>query len=135
MRGLKKGTGRKLTPSNHVKRMWDDCVELQALQQSDVTLDVWQLWEQVLQTFMTGQTANVSKLCDHEWCEWMEFCKLAALFPSDKMLLGKCFGPSLETGLAMMNKSGCQLTFVICQFIHSWFEKRQKSQSLPPFCV
>ena len=34
-----------------------------------------------------------------------------------------------------MNESGCQLTFVIHHFICSLFEKRQKTQSLPPFGV
>ena len=33
----------------------------------------------------------------------------------------------------MINKSSCQLTFVVCHFIHSLFEKHQKTQRLPPF--
>ena len=36
----------------------------------------------------------------------------------------------------MINKSSCQSTFVICDdFICSLFEKRQKTQRVPPFCV
>ena len=104
IRELKKGTGRKLTSSRCPKRLWDDCMELEALQRSHTAHDIWQLQGQVPQTIMTGHTADISQLFELEWYEWIMFYESAVRFPEDKMVLGRWLGPSLDTGPAMTGK-------------------------------
>ena len=69
---LKKRTEQKMTTSRCPKRLWDDFMELEALQQSHTTYDIWHLHGQIPQTLMTGQTAHISQLFEHGWYEWIK---------------------------------------------------------------
>jgi len=104
IRELKKRTGRVLTKSKCPKRLWDDCIELIALQRSHTAHDTWQLRGQVPQTIMTGQTADISQLFELKWYEWVKFFESATSFPNDKMSLGRYLGPSIDVGPTMTAK-------------------------------
>ena len=47
IRELKKRTARALTKSKCPKQLWDDCLELTALQRSHTALDLWNLRDEV----------------------------------------------------------------------------------------
>ena len=104
IRELKKRTARALTKSKCPKSLWDDCIELTALQRSHTALDLWNLRGEVPQTIMTGQTADISQLFELEWYEWVKYYESATRFPEDKMSLGKYLGPSIDIGPAMTAK-------------------------------
>ena len=104
IRELKKSTGRKLTASGCPKRLWDDCMELESFIRSHTALDNWQLQGQVPQTFMTGQTADISQFYELEWYEWVMYHDSAIKFPNDKLVLGKWLGPAIDIGPAMTGK-------------------------------
>ena len=67
---LKKKTTTALTKSKCPEHLWDDCLELMALQRSHTALDIWQLKGQVPQTLMAGHTADISQLFELEWYKW-----------------------------------------------------------------
>jgi hypothetical protein len=104
VRELKKGTGRKLTSSGCPKRIWDDCMELEALQRSHTAHDIYQLKGQVPQTLMTGQTADISQLYEFGWYDWCMYHDSSISFPDDRLCLGRWIGPALDVGPAMTAK-------------------------------
>ena len=104
IRELKKATGRRLTASGCPKRLWDDCMELESFIRSHTALDIWQLQGQVPQTFMTGQTADISQFYELEWYEWCFYHDSAIKFPNDKFRLGRWLGPAIDVGPAMTGK-------------------------------
>jgi hypothetical protein len=101
IRELKKATGRRLTASGCPKRLWDDCMELESFIRSHTALDIWQLQGQVPQTFMTGQTADISQFYELEWYEWCFYHDSAIKFPNNKFRLGRWLGPAIDVGPAM----------------------------------
>ena len=53
---------------------------------------------------MSGETLDISQLCELEWYEWIIFRELVVSFPEDKMVLGIYLGPIIDVGLAMTAK-------------------------------
>jgi hypothetical protein len=52
-------------------------------------------------TRMTGQTCDISNLCQFGWYEWIYFRDEQAKFPFPKLALGRCLGPAKSHGNAM----------------------------------
>ena len=55
------------------KALWDHYIELEALIRSHNALDIHGLQGQVSETVMSGQTGDISSLCEFEWFEWLIF--------------------------------------------------------------
>ena len=59
---------------------------------------------------MSGETSDISQFCEFELYDWIMFRDSAALFPEDKMVLGRYLEPSIDIGPAMtvkiMNSNG-----------------------------
>ena len=53
---------------------------------------------------MTGQTADISKICEYEWYEWVMFRDGPTSYPESPMTLGQYLGPSIGVGSAMTYK-------------------------------
>lgn len=52
-------------------------------------------------TRMTGQSCDISNLCQFKWYEWVYYRDEKARFPYQKSNLGRCLGPAKSHGNAM----------------------------------
>lgn len=104
IRELKRGTGRKMTETRAPKRFWDDCMELEALIKSNTVHDIYELQGQTPEAMISGQTPDISSLCEHKWYAWIKFWDTSVSFPDDKEILGRYLGPSIDIGPAMTAK-------------------------------
>jgi hypothetical protein len=101
---LKNGTARKMFNSKAPKRLWDDCIELEAYIQSNTWNNRYANQGEVPETIISGQTSDISTFCQHEWYEWLMFRDTAVAFPGSKEVLGRYLGPSIDIGPAMSAK-------------------------------
>ena len=46
------------------KALWDHCIELEAIIRSHTALDIYGIELQVPETVMSGQTGDISSLCE-----------------------------------------------------------------------
>jgi len=52
---------------------------------------------QVPETIMTGNTADISQVCQFGWYDWVMYYDHTT-FPDDKALLGQYLGPAIDVG-------------------------------------
>jgi hypothetical protein len=55
------------------KSLWDHCLEVEAYVSSCKSNDIYVTVGQVPDTFMTGNTANISHIAEFGWCNWVMF--------------------------------------------------------------
>ena len=67
----KLGTLRKMLKSSSPKPLWNHCIELKAQIQSHTAFNIYGMEGQVPETLMTGQTCDISNLCEFEWFQWV----------------------------------------------------------------
>ena len=101
---LKTKVGMKMVKSKAPKRLWDDCLELEAYCRSCTALDIYGLGGQVPETVVSGETADISPFAIHQWYEWVKFRETTVAFPEDKLVLGRDLGPAIDIGPAMTRK-------------------------------
>jgi len=104
IRELKRGSGREMVRSRAPKRLWDDCLERQALVRSCTALDIYSLEGQVPQTKLMGDTADISAIALFRWYEWVMFRDTSIPFPEENMVLGRDLGPAIDIGPTMARK-------------------------------
>ena len=86
------------------KRLWDDCLELEAYIRSNTAHDIFMLNGEVPETIMSGETSDISQFCELEWYQWVYFRDTQVSFPDDKLVLGRYLGPSIDVGPALTAK-------------------------------
>ena len=101
---IKNGVGRKMFTSKAPKRLWDDCAEFEGYIQSNTWNGRLENNDEVPETIISGETAEISPLVQLRWYEWVMFRDTAVKFPDDKMVLGRYLGPSIDIGPAMTAK-------------------------------
>ena len=104
IRELKRGVGQKMLHTGAPKRLWDDCMELEAYIQSHTASSIYELHGEVPETHVSGETADISQICQHSWYDWIMFRDTTISFPDDKLQLGRYLGPSIDIGPAMTAK-------------------------------
>lgn len=104
IRETKQAAGRKMATSQCPRKLWDHCMELEALIRSHTALDAYELQGQVPETIVSGQTADISPFVEYEWFEWVMWYDREAAFLESKEKLGRWMGPSLDIGPAMTAK-------------------------------
>lgn len=104
IREIKRGSSRKMIKSQSPKKLWDHSLELEARIRSCTAHDLYKLNGEVPETVMTGQTADISIICEYQWYEWVMFIDAPAQFPNDRKALGRYLGPSIDVGPAMSAK-------------------------------
>ena len=104
IRELKKGVARKMIETKAPKRLWDDCLELEAYIRSHTAHDIYGLEGEVPQTLVSGETPDISEFAEFRWYEWVKYRDTSISFPEYKMLLGRYLGPSFDIGPAMTAK-------------------------------
>ena len=73
IRELKCGYGRKMMRSLSPTKLWDHCIELEALIRSHTALDIYDLKGQVPETLLSGKTADISPFIEHEWYNFVKW--------------------------------------------------------------
>ena len=58
---------------------------------------------QVPETIMTRDTADISRICQFGWYDWVMYYDHTT-FPDDKALLGQYLGPAIDVGLMLTAK-------------------------------
>ena len=104
IRELKISAGRAMTKARSPKKLWDDCIELQAYIRSNTAHDIFVLNGEVPETIMSGETSDISQFCEFEWYQWLKFRDTAVSYPDDKVILGRYLGPSIDIGPALTAK-------------------------------
>ena len=88
---------RSLSPA----KLWDHCIELEALILSHTALDIYELQGQVPETLLSGKTADISSFIEHEWYDFVKWFDHGSSFPEPKEVHGWWLGPSMDIGPAM----------------------------------
>ena len=101
---VKQGSSRKMMMSGSPMRLWDHSGEHEALIRSHTALDIYGLFGQVPEAKMTGNTPDISSLCEFEWFQWVMFYDPAATYPTPKPTIGRYLGPATDVGGAMTHK-------------------------------
>ena len=104
IRELKRGFGRKMVSTKAPKKLWDHCLQFEALIRSHTAHNNFDLGGEVPETVISGETADISAVCQHSWYEWIMFRDTSVRFPEDKLVLGRYLGPSTDVGPAMTAK-------------------------------
>ncbi len=82
---LKKGSGRKMLTSGAPRHPWDDCLELEAYIQSHNTNSVYCLDGEVHETYISGETADISQFCELAWYNWIVYCPGTIEYPDEPL--------------------------------------------------
>ena len=103
VRELKMSYRRAMRRAQSPEPLWDHCITLQAEIRSHTALSLFDLDGDVPQTVLTGDTPDISHLCEMEWYQPVWF-----LSPNessmDQRQLGRYLGPSHDVGQAMCMK-------------------------------
>ena len=62
------------------------------------------LQNEVPETLVTGQTADISPIAELSWYDWVKFWDTNAQFPENKEVYGRWLGPAIDIGPAMSSK-------------------------------
>ena len=88
---------RRLWPT----KLWDQCIEFEALIRPHTDLDIYELQGQVPETLLSGQTADISSFIEHEWYDFVKWFDHGSSLPEPKEVHGRWLGPSMDIGTAM----------------------------------
>ena len=69
---VKHGASRKQAMKRYPLKLWDHCLELEAYIQLSMALNSYELQGQVLETILSGQTADISPFVQHGWYDWIK---------------------------------------------------------------
>ena len=67
----KLGSSRRVLNSGSPKALWYHCIDLEALIRYHTALDSYGLEGKVPETVMSGQTGDISSLCEFELFKWL----------------------------------------------------------------
>jgi hypothetical protein len=104
IRELKRGASRKMLKAGSPKTLWDHCIELEGYIRSCTVNDIYETRGETPETVMTGNTADISHICEFGWYDWVMFRDNAPTFPDNKMTLGRYLGPATDVGSALTAK-------------------------------
>ena len=97
IRELKRMYRRAMIRTNSPRCLWDLCLVYHAYVRSHSCLSVRQLDGEVPQTVLTGDTADISHICEFGWYDWVWY-----ISPQDESMerkhLGRYLGPSFDVG-------------------------------------
>ena len=86
------------------KPLWDHSLELEALVRSCTSNNMYMTAGQVLETIMTGDTADISHIAEFAWFDWVMFRDKIPGYPNNKMTLSHYLSPATDTGSALTSK-------------------------------
>ena len=84
---LKKGAGWKAAHAQSPKKLWDHALELESYVRSNTAVPHPKLDDQVPETIMSGQMADISHFTELGWYDWIKFFDTLAGHPEPKEVL------------------------------------------------
>jgi hypothetical protein len=82
--------------------LWDHCMKLMAAIRSHTALNVLSLQGETPHTVLTGDTGDISQLCEFSWYDIVWYIDITVTMQNRK--LGRYLGPSPDIGQAMSSK-------------------------------
>ena len=79
---LNRVSSRQYINVDFLKRMWNHCIELQALICSHIAHSNYELDCEVKKNCMTGQIADIGNICQYSWFEQVMFCDQPITYPN-----------------------------------------------------
>jgi hypothetical protein len=102
IRELKRMYRRMMLATNTPQVLWDHAIEYVAMIRSHTALDLFSLSGETPTTKLTGDTADISHLCQFGWFDPVWF--IDPKEPLMKKVIGRYLGPSTTVGDAMCSK-------------------------------
>ena len=85
-----------MTKTGSPKQLWDYCIEFEAYVRSKITNGNADLKGQTPETFMSGETAEISKFYKFGWYDWVMYRNTTVVYPGSKPQLGSCYGTAYD---------------------------------------
>ena len=98
---LKEAVRKDMKEADSPLPLWDYCLERRARINNMTAKDRFNLHGQNPHTLVTGDTADISNLCQFAWYEWVYFRDQGGSFPASQEILGRVLGPAKGAGNEM----------------------------------
>ena len=95
---LKKNSAQKMIETGIPKRLWYDCNDFESYDIFNITNDHSDLKGQTPETFVSGETADISEFAKFGWYNWVMYHDTKVVYPDIKPQLGCYFGPAHDIG-------------------------------------
>ena len=80
---------------------------------------------------MSGQTADISSICEFEWFQWVMFYQPTEKYIKAKPTIGRYLGPATDVGTAMTHKILLPTGNYVCRdTVRSWTMKEEENVAL-----
>lgn len=113
IRELRRMYRRAMRATNSPHVLWDYCLELMAEIRSNTALDIMTLKGDTPSCVLTGDTPDISHLCEFSWYDYVWF--IDSNDQLNKRKLARYLGPSHDIGQAMaskiLNSTGRELSY------------------------
>jgi hypothetical protein len=87
-----------------LKPLWADAIELEAYVWSHTAHDIYSLQGEVPETVMSGETVDISQVCEFAFYDWVMFCDEPVAFPDANPVIDRYLGPAIDVGPALTAK-------------------------------
>ena len=104
IRELKKASARKMMKTGSPKRLLGDCIEFEAYVSFNISNFRADLKDQTPETFVSGQTADISEFAELRCYNWVMCRDMTVLYPGSKSQFGRYCGLAYDIGPAMCAK-------------------------------
>jgi hypothetical protein len=102
IRELRRMYRKAMSQTNAPHILWDHCMELMAELRSHTALDLLALKGDTPSTLLTGDSPDISRLCEFKWYDHVWY--IDPIDKMDKRKLARYLGPSHDVGQAMASK-------------------------------
>ena len=76
-----------MTKIKSPKVLWGDCLDLEAYIRSNTGLDIFELDRMTTKTNMSGETSDITTLCEFGCYQWVYFRSTSVTFTGNKLVL------------------------------------------------
>ena len=104
IREVKRASARLMVKSRAPKALWDHSLELAAMIRSHTATNILSAFGEVPETILTGNTADISVVCQFGWYDWVMYRDTTPSYPDESIVLGRYLGPALDVGSALTAK-------------------------------
>ena len=71
---------------------------------SHTATNILSAFGEVPETILTGNTADISVVCQFGWYDWVMYRDTNPSYPDESIVLGRYLGPALDVGSALTAK-------------------------------
>ena len=102
IRELKRSLRRTMSTTESLECLWDLCLVYLSMVRSHTALPIRELQGQVPATLLTGDTADISHICEFGWYDWVWYISPEKAGETmERKRLGRYCGPSSDIGDAI----------------------------------